>query len=315
MDAAITTPARIKQVRPRKSILHWLAPYLLIAPTFAIIFLFTLKPTVGAIHDSLFRPARLAQDPPVYVGLENYFDLFDPTHYLGARFGRILGNTILFGVFTVAIGVPLALMFAMLLNRRLKRMGLWRFSFVYPSLLPIIGAASIWAFIFADQVGLAAAILNMLGLEDVNWLGNPNLVLWAIIIINVWSQTGYYMLFFLAGLQGIPRDLYEAAELDGADYRQQFLYLTLPLLRRTSLFVLTIGFAFAFQTVDQLQALTDGGPGDRSNLILYFIYQNIGERRNWGYVNAMTILLALLVLVVTVANFAFFERGGRENDR
>ncbi len=311
MDAAVP----VKNTRLRKPLLARLAPYLLIAPTFVIIFLFTLKPTVGAIHDSLFRPARLAQDPSVYVGLENYFDLFDPMHHIGGRFGRVLGNTILFGIFTVAIGVPLALMFAMLLNRRLRVMGFWRFSFVYPSLLPVIGAASIWAFIFADQVGLAAAVLRMLGWEDVNWLGNPNLVLWAIIIINVWSQTGYYMLFFLAGLQGIPRDLYEAADLDGASARQQFVYLTLPLLRRTTLFVLTIGFAFAFQTVDQLQALTDGGPGDRSNLILYFIYQNIGERRNWGYVNAMTILLAVLVLIVTVANFAFFERGGREHDR
>jgi sn-glycerol 3-phosphate transport system permease protein len=197
----------------------------------------------------------------------------------------------------------------------LRLISAWRFGFVYPSLLPLIGGASIWSFIFADQVGLAAAILSALGFSDVNWLGDPNLVLPVVILVNIWSQTGYYMLFFLAGLQNIPRDLYEAAELDGAGYTQQLLYLTLPLLRRTTLFVMMISFTFAFQTVDQLPALTEGGPGDRSNLLLYFIFQNIGERRNWGYVNAMTVILAIFVLVFTLANFAFFERKGQEYDR
>jgi sn-glycerol 3-phosphate transport system permease protein len=314
---AVTAAAAAEKValKVRKSLLAHLTPYLLIAPTFVLVFLFTLKPTLGALIDSTYRPARLAQDPPVFVGLENYANLFDPSHHIGARFGQIVGNTILFAVGTVAVVVPLALTFALLLNRRLRLLGFWRFSFVYPSLLPLIGAASIWAFIFADQVGLAAAILRALRLPGVNWLGDPDIVLWAVIVVNIWSQTGYYMLFYLAGLQSIPRDLYEAADLDGASYRQQLVYLTLPLLRRTTLFILTISFTFAFQTVDQLQALTEGGPGDRSNLLLYFIFQNIGERRNWGYINAMTILLAGIVLVFTITNFLFFERGGRENER
>jgi sn-glycerol 3-phosphate transport system permease protein len=301
--------------RPRPSWGARLFPYLLLAPTFVIVFLFTLKPTAGALIDSTLRPARLPQDPPAFVAFENYADLLDPSHHIGSRFGRVLGNTVLFALGTVGIGTPLALLFALLLNRRLRLLGLWRFAFVYPALLPLIAGASIWAFIFADQVGLATAILRALALPDVNWLGNPNLVLGSIILINIWSQTGYYMLFYLAGLQHIPRDLYEAAQLDGAGTWAQLRYLTLPLLRRTTLFILTISFAFAFQTVEQLQALTEGGPGDRSNLLLYFIYQNLGERRNWGYVNAMTIVLAGIVMLFTLANFVYFERRGREDDR
>lgn len=315
MAAAAAATAESIHLRTRKTFMARLFPYLLILPTFMLVFLFTLKPTIGALIDSAYRPARLAQDPPAFVGLDNYANLFDSSHHIGSRFGQVLGNTVIFALGTVLVGTPLALTIALLLNRRLRLIGLWRFGFVYPSLLPLIGGASIWSFIFADQVGLAAAILRAFNLPDVNWLGNPDIVLWAVIVVNIWSQTGYYMLFYLAGLQSIPRDLYEAAELDGAGYLQQLFYLTLPLLRRTSLFILTISFTFAFQTVDQLQALTEGGPGDRSNLLLYFIFQNIGERRNWGYVNAMTIMLASIVLIFTISNFVLFERGGREHER
>jgi sn-glycerol 3-phosphate transport system permease protein len=300
----------IAAARPPKPLFARLLPYLLIAPTFLIVFLFTLKPAASALIDSTLRPARLAADPPTFVGLGNYIDLFTPNHHIGARFGGILLNTMLFALGTVAVSTPLALLFALLVNRRLPARGLWRFSFVYPSLLPLIGAASIWAFIYADQVGLLAAILRA---GNTNWLGNPNTVLGAVILVNIWAQTGYYMLLYLAGLQAIPRDLYEAAALDGAGYLQGLWALTLPLLRRTTFFILTVSFTFAFQTVELLTALTDGGPGDRSNLVLYFIYQNIGERRNWGHINAITVLLAAIVLVFTLTNFIFFERGERDS--
>lgn len=306
MSAALT-----QHRAPGKTVLARLTPYVLIAPTFIIVFLFTLKPSVSAVIDSTYRPARLAQDPPAFVGLDNYADLFDPNHHIGARFGGILTNTVLFAFGTVALSTPLALLFALLTHQKLPMRGFWRFAFVYPSLLPLIGGASIWAFIYADQVGLLAAILRG---DALNWLGSPNLVLPAVIVVNVWSQTGYYMLLYLAGLQGIPRDLYEAAALDGVNAFQELLYITLPLLRRTTLFILTIAFTFAFQTVELLPALTEGGPGDRSNLLLYFIYQNIGERRNWGHINAITVMLASVVLIFTLSNFLFFERGGREND-
>jgi sn-glycerol 3-phosphate transport system permease protein len=193
-------------------------------------------------------------------------------------------------------------------------MGLWRFSIFYPSLLPLIGAASIWAFLYSNEVGLINAVLSGLNLPTVNWLGNPDVVLWSVIVVNIWKQVGYFMIFYLAGLQGIPPDIYEAAELDGANNAQKLFTITLPLLRRTTLFVSTVAFIFAFQTVEQLQVLNFGQPANRANLILYFIFQSIGERRNQGYINAMTVILVAILLVFTVTNFYISERGGRENE-
>src|SRR5690606_37308738 len=240
--------------------------------------------------------------------LQNYIDLFDPTHYIGSNFTQVIINTLIFTFATVLVAVPLALIFALLLNRRIPGLALWRFGLFYPALLPLVGAASIWAFIFSDTVGLLNTVLRSFGISGQDWLGDPNLVLASVTVVNIWKQVGYFMIFYLAGLQGISRDFYEAADIEGANWFQQVYYLTLPLLRRTTLFVMVIAFTFGFQTVEQLQALGRGGPGVRGNLVLYYIFQNIQERRNLGYVNAMTVILVLILLVFTVTNFVVFER-------
>lgn len=318
MDISAPAPTHTEKdvftkTRSRKPLLSYLTPYLLVAPTLFFIFMFTLGPAVSTVIDSLYEPGRRAADAPEYVGLENFTDLFDSSHYLGSRFMQVLRNTVSFTMITVIISMPLALLLAILLNKPVRLLGFWRFTVFYPALLPLIGAASIFAFIYSDTVGLANTILRSLGLGGQNWIGNPNLVLWSVILVNIWKQTGYFMLFYLAGLQNIPREIYEAADLDGADTWQKFTRLTLPLLRRTTLFILVIAFTFGFQTVEQLAALGRGLPADRANLMLWFIFENIGERRNWGYVNAMTVILVAIVLVFTVTNFVLFERGGQED--
>ncbi len=295
----------------QRSLVGLLQPYLLIAPTLVLVLIFNVAPAFRTVNDSLYKPARglnAAGRPPEFVGLQNFRDIFDDTHYMGGRFLRTLRNTVIFAAATVGIGVPLGLMTALLLNRGQPLLGLWRFAVFYPSLLPLIGAASIWSFVFSDSIGLANALLRTVGHPGLNWLGDRNLVLFSVVIVNIWKQAGYFMIFFLAGLQNISRDIYEASSLDGAGPMQQFVYLTMPLLRRTLLFVVVIAFTFAFQTVEQLQALGEGGPADSANLLLYLVFQNISERRNWGYVNAMTIVLIGLVLVFTLSNFLLFER-------
>ncbi len=294
-----------------QTIVTRLQPYLLIGPTLFLVLLFNVLPAARTVSDSLHKPARglnAAGKPAEFVGLGNFQDIFDAGHYMGGRFLRSLRNTLVFAIATVGVGLPLGLLLALLLQHKQPLLGLWRFAVFYPSLLPLIGAASIWSFIFSDSIGLANAVLRSFGHPGLNWLGDRNLVLMSVIIVNIWKQSGYFMIFFLAGLQNIPRDIYEAASLDGAGALEQFAALTLPLLRRTLLFVVVISFTFAFQTVEQLQALGEGGPADSANLLLYLIFQNISERRNWGYVNAMTIVLIALVLVFTVSNFFLFER-------
>jgi sn-glycerol 3-phosphate transport system permease protein len=293
-------------------LLRRLMPYLFIAPTLIIVIMFTIYPAYNTVRDSLFEPARRAADPPEFVGMQNYLDLFDSSHFLGSRFSQILSNTFVFTLGTVFFGIPIAFVMALLLNRAIKGLGLWRFAIVYPMFLPVIGAASIWAFLYADTVGLINTVLVDFGLERVNWIGNPDLVLMSVMIVNVWKQVGYFMIFFLAGLQNISRDLYEAADLDGAGYFQKVFYLVIPLLRRSFLFVTTIGFLFAFQTVEQLAVLGQGTPADRGQLLLYFIFLSIGERRNLGYINAMTVILVLILLAFTVSNFYFSERGNEK---
>lgn len=289
-----------------------LLPYLMILPTLIGVFVFTLWPAVRTVTDSTYRQPRRAADEPIFVGLQNYVDLFDEQHYIGARFDRILVNTLIFSAGTVLVSVPTGLGLALLLNRRLRGRGVWRFSFFYPSLLPLIGAASIWAFMFSSTVGLINTVARSFGAAGTDWLGNPDQVLASIVFVDIWKQAGYHMIFFLAGLQTIPRDIYEASDLDGATGLRRLWYITLPLLRRTTLFVLVIALTFSFQTVEQLSALGQGNPGDRGNLLLYFIFQNIGERRNWGYTNAMSVILAGILLIFTVSNFVLFERNREE---
>jgi sn-glycerol 3-phosphate transport system permease protein len=309
MATASTAPAPSVPAVRHRPVLQQLIPYLLIAPTFLLVTIFTLLPAARTLRDSFyeFRPGRVPP-PPEYVGFQNYIDLFDTRHPIVSDFTQVLLNTVNFTIGTVVFSLPIALGMALLLNRRLRLLGLWRFGLFYPALLPTIGAASLWAFLFSNTLGLLNTILASFGIDGQNWLGDPDRVLISITVVNIWKQAGYYMIFYLAGLQAIPKDLYEAAALDGAGFWRQLWSLTLPLLRRTTLFLLVVAFTFGFQTVEQLEALRGGLTNQRGNLVLYYIFQRIPQRQNWGYVNAMTVILVGILLIFTVSSFILFER-------
>jgi len=308
---ASSTP---KPSRHGKPLLTRLMPYLLIAPALILIFMFTILPSANTLIDSTYEfipsgRARMLDIPEEqFVGLQNYIDLLDSSHFLGTWFLPILGNTLIFTIVTVLITIPIGLLMALLLNRRIRGLALWRFSMFYPTLLPLIGAANIWAFLYSDTVGLINTVLKTFGINGPDWIGNPDTVLMSVIIVNIWKQSGFNMIFYLAGLQSIPRTIYEAAELDGAGYFQQLVYLTFPLLRRTTLFLMITASTYAFQTVEQLQALNQGNPANRGNLLLYYIFQNLPSRDAFGYVNAMTVILVGILLIFTISNFVVFER-------
>ena len=153
----------------RKPLASRLFPYFLVAPTLILVFVFTLWPTVQSVTGSLYRPPLTVRQQSKFVGLQNYVDLFDPEQStrpdIAASFPTILVNTLVFTAATVVISVPLAFLFALLLNRKVRFLGLWRFSLFYPALLPVIGAASIWSFLYADNIGLANTVLRSLGLS------------------------------------------------------------------------------------------------------------------------------------------------------
>ena len=284
----------------------YVLPYLLLLPTVILIISFTVWPTISAAIQSTYRVIG-AQRIPQFVGLSNYTDLFNPDVSIGQVFPQVLFNTLLFAVVTVSLSVLLAFVLAVLLNQKLKGMAFFRFAFFYPVLMPMIGAASMFAFIYADQIGLANVILGSLHLPTPKWIGS-DLTIIAVMIVVVWKQVGFYMIIYLAGLQNLPDDVYEAARLDGARWWQEIRNITWPMLSSTTLFVVTSAVANSFQTVDQLYALGQGEPGDKSNLLLYLIYQRYTDPHNTGYVNAITVILLAILLTFTVMNFVFAER-------
>lgn len=295
----LTHGARLRRV---------LLPYLLILPTFLFIATFTLWPTVSAVINSTIKPGVTVKIAPRFVGLDNFRDLFDNSTDIGQSFPRILKNTLLFVAVTVPISMALAFFLALGLNRKLRGIGLFRFAFFYPVLMPMIGAASIFAFIYADNIGLANVVAHSFALPTHPWIGDAFWTPIAIMIVALWKQSGFYMIIYLAALQSLPADVYEAADLDGASGWVKLWHITWPLLSSTTIFVLVAAATNAFQMVDQLYALGQGVPDDKSNLLLYFIFQKFNERANSGYVNAITVVLLLLLACFTVFNFAVLDR-------
>jgi sn-glycerol 3-phosphate transport system permease protein len=283
-----------------------LLPYILILPTAAFVALFTAWPTLLSLYQSLFRQqlaiAKFRQ--PTFVALQNYVELFGDKYFL-----QVLLNTLVYVIGTAPISVVLAFLFALLVNRQWKGVGLARLAFFHPSVLPMVSAATIWMFFFTPSYGLFNTALRFMGYSGPeNWTGNPNLAMLSIIIVAIWKNAGYYMLFYLAGLQNLPSDVFEAAALDGANWWQSLWKITFPLLRRTTLFISTIAFIDAFRTVDHIFVLTTGGPSRASTVLLFSLWQERFENQDIGKAAAITVILIAVLLVFTVTNFLVTER-------
>jgi sn-glycerol 3-phosphate transport system permease protein len=210
---------------------------------------------------------------------------------------------------TVPLSIVLAFLLAMMVNRRARGIGFLRLAFFYPTVLPMVSAATIWMFFFTPDYGLFNTSLAALGYRGPqNWTANPNLALVSVMIVALWKNAGYYMIFYLAGLQNLPGDVFEAAALDGASAWQQLWHITFPLLRRTTLFVSTIAFISAIQTVDHIFVLTNGGPSNASTVLLYWLWQVRFEYLDVGRAATITVVLIVFLLIFTVTNFVLSER-------
>ncbi len=281
-------------------------PYLLLLPTALFVALFTAWPVLLSAYQSLFRQrmniARFRE--PVFVGLGNYRGLFSDPY-----FRQIIANTVRYALGTVPISILLGLLFALLVNRRMRGVGLFRLAFFHPMVLPMVSAATIWMFFFTPGYGLFNAALRALGYGGPeNWTGNPSLALLAVIIVAIWKNSGYYMIFYLAGMQNLPADVYEAAALDGASDWQTLWKITLPLLRRTTVFITTIAFIDAFRTIDHIFVLTGGGPSRASTVLLFELWLQRFEYQDIGVSAAITVIFVLVLLAFTVTNFIVSER-------
>lgn len=289
--------------RPAARRRRWhVRPYLFLLPSLAFLATFTYYPILSSLEMSLYRVTATAQHP-TFVGLANYAGLAsDPI------FGQVLRNSAEFLVGTVPVTVALALALALLLNRTHVLTTPFRTAFFYPALLPLVGAASIWLFVYTPGYGLIDVYLRSIVRGGVNWLGSPALALPAVMILTIWKNAGYYMLFYLAGLQTIPAELYEAGRLEGASGWQQFRAITLPLLAPTTLFVLVIASINAFQSVDQIWLMTGGGPDNATNLLLFYVYQMAFMFFDLGKAAALTVFLLAVLMAIAALSFGLLER-------
>jgi len=288
--------------KPKKNLLL----YILILPTAIFVALFTAWPVLLSTYQSFFRQrmniARFRE--PIFVGIQNYIDLFNDQYFL-----LVIKNTLSYILGTVPISIILALFFALMVNRKVRNVGLLRLAFFHPMVLPMVSAATIWLFFFTPNYGLFNSSLRFLGYSGAeNWTGNPNLALLSVIIVAIWKNSGYYMIFYLAGIQNLPSDVYEAAALDGANSWQTLWKITFPLLRRTTVFITIIAFIDSFRTIDHVFVLTSGGPSRASSLLLFELWLQRFENQDIGISAAITVIFVIILLFFTITNFLTSER-------
>src|SRR5437868_6827214 len=271
------------------------AGYLFIAPAMLIFFVFTLLPVAIALYLSFTDYDVFTKMN--WIGALNYQDVFEDEF-----FWRALQNT---GVYT-AVSVPLAMAIglglAVLLNQKLRGLGLYRTVYYVPVVTSMVAVAMIWVQLFDPLYGVLSNAIEAIGLKGIDWLGDPRLALPSVIAVSVWKVIGWNMLIYLAGLQGIPEYLKEAAAIDGANRWQAFWNITLPLLQPTTFFIFVTSLIGAFQVFDQVYVMTGGGPANETTTLVHQIYNAAFKALDMGYAAAMSFVLFGIILVVSLVS-------------
>lgn len=235
-----------------------------------------------------------------FVGFDNFIRLSrDPVFYLALK------NTILFTLGTVPMIIVFSLALAILLNQKIKARNFFRTVCFFPYVASLVAVAAVWNFLFSPAMGPINQILASLGVDPLpKWAAGKNTALLTVIMFNVWKNVGYYMVIYLAGLQGVNQELYEAAGIDGASGWQKFRYITVPQLASTTFFVSVMVTISAFKVYDQIYMITQGGPGNRTIVLVYQIFNEafVGAPE-YGYASSISMILFLLVLSITIIQF------------
>lgn len=276
--------------------------WLLLTPAAILLIGFTHYPTVATLIDSFFSTGTAIR-PSRFVGLDNYQLMVDDP-----IFWKVLGNNLWFAFGTIPTSVALAIVMALWVNRRLPGRALVRMAYFTPTVLPMIAVANIWLFFYTPDIGLIDQIAALFGLPGHNWLGDPNTVLGAIIVMTIWKEAGFFMIFYLAALQNLPPELEEAAKLEGAGRWYYFRRVTFPLLMPITLFVLINAVLNSFKLVDHLFILTKGGPDNASNLLLYYIYISAFSFFDSAYAATLTMVLMALLGALAIAQFVILDK-------
>jgi len=281
---------------------QWLYGWLMLLPAMSLLVLFTHYPAVANLWHSFYSTPK-ASRPSVFIGLDNYRNLVeDPI------FWQAFTNNLIYAAGTIPLSIALALLMAIWVNGRIAGKGFLRLAYFTPTVLPMIAVANIWLFFYTPEYGLVEQISKGLGFPSHNWLGSQSTALGCLMVVTVWKEAGFFMIFYLAALQSMSPHLAEAAAIEGASRWYYFRRVTFPLLMPVTLFVLINAVINAFRLVDHIVVMTRGGPDNATSLLLYYIYE-IGFRF-WdsSYAAALTMVLLVMLGLAALAQFVFLER-------
>lgn len=289
---------------------EWTAAALFLAPDTIGLLLFLGVPMVMAIILGFFAVSGFGGY--TFVGFKNYERMFSDSLFLKSlRVTIIYVLGFVVGVFVASLGL------ALLVQRKIRFIGVFRTLFFLPYAVSLVVIGLAWQFMLIDERGIVNRILHSLHLGSHSWLGSPDLALLTVIVVSVWWFMGYYMIIFLAGLQDIPTEYYDAAQVDGANTFQRFRNVTWPLLKPTSFFVLlvtTVTGVAGLQAFDLIYVMTKGGPANSTSLGIFYIYQQAFQYNDYGYASAMSSFLVLILLIATGIMF-LVTNGGRFETR
>jgi sn-glycerol 3-phosphate transport system permease protein len=275
---------------------------LMLLPALCLLAAFTHWPTVATFVDSFFSTPRAGR-AGVWVGLENYQLMSqDPVFWKAVR------NNLWFAGATIPLSIGLALVMALWVNERIAGRAFLRMAYFTPTVLPMIAVANIWLFFYTPQYGLLEQITGLFGLPSHNWLGSPSTALGAVIVVAIWKEAGFFMIFYLAALQTLNPSLREAAAIEGASRWYFFRRVQWPLLMPTTLFVLVNAFINAFRMVDHLFVLTRGGPNNASTLLLYHLYEVGFSFWDTAYASAITVVLVVVLASIALLQFFVLDK-------
>lgn len=276
--------------------------WLLVLPALVLLVGFTHYPAIATLWHSFFSNATETR-PAVFVGIDNYQGMAeDPV------FWASLYNNFWFALVTVPASIALAISMALFVNARLPGKGFLRLAYFTPTVLPMIAVANIWLFFYTPQYGLIAQVLAPFGIASPNWLGDKGTALGAMIVVAIWKEAGFFMIFYLAALQQISPSLGEAAALEGASRWQYFWRVLFPLLMPTTIFVLVNALINAVRMVDHIIVMTRGGPDNASSLLLYHIYQVGFSYWDGAYAAALTVVVLVILGTIALVKFSYLDK-------
>ena len=307
--------AEVRKVRYKMGKLerkNTLVAYSFLAPNFIGFAVFTLVPVICAILLSLFEWNGGDISKLKFVGLDNYATIFATKKvaekgieyfFNRADLGIALKNTVYYTIVTVPLTIVCSLALALLLNK-IKGAVFFRTVFFFPYVSSMVAICVCWSFMLMKD-GPINQIIMAMGIDfNKGWTADSTMAIWSIILVSVWRNMGYYMVLYLAALQGIPRELTEAATVDGANKWQQFLHVTLPQLKPTTFFVSVMMVISCFKIYDVVAIMTDGGPGRATKMLVTYIYDEAFIKVRYGQASAISMVLLVIVLLVTIIQFS-----------